>query len=47
MYNNVYNMNEDVEDRIWIHNFQMKYATFLELVEVFLGHIFNINIHDT
>ena len=39
MYNNVYNMNEDVEDRLWIHNFQMKYATFLELVEVLRPYI--------
>ena len=34
MYNNVYNMNEGVMDRLWIRDFRMKYATFLELVKL-------------
>ena len=32
MYNNVCNMNESVRDRLWIRDFRMKYAIFLELV---------------
>ena len=34
MYNYVYNMNEGLRDRLWIHDFRMKYATFLELVKL-------------
>jgi hypothetical protein len=37
--NNVYNMNEGVRDRLWIHDFRMKHATFLELVEVLRPYI--------
>ena len=39
MYNNVYNMNEGVRDRLWIRDFRMKYATFLELVAVLRPYI--------
>ena len=39
IYNNVYNMNEGVRDRLWIRDFRMKYATFLELVEVLRPYI--------
>ena len=39
MYNNVYNMNEGVRDTLWICDFRMKYATFLELVEVLRPYI--------
>ena len=39
MYNNVYNMNEGERDRLWIRDFRMKYATFLELVEVLRPYI--------
>ena len=39
MYNNAYNMSKGVRDRLWICDFRMKYATFLELVEVLRPYI--------
>ena len=39
MYNNIYSMNDDMRDKLWICDFRMKYATFLELIKLLRPYI--------